>query len=101
MSASATPQLRPKPVHWFVVHALAWALLIGLGSTPLRGSPAEEAVLGRPVGDITAEEMGRLAISSLDQIPADLQGSAAYRAKVGATMVARAWESATAEASNA
>src|SRR6478609_6445445 len=75
--------------------------LLGLGSTPLRGSPAEEAVLGRPVGDITAEEMGRLAISSLDQIPADLQGSAAYRAKVGATMVARAWESATAEASNA
>ena len=75
--------------------------LLGLGSTPLRGSPAEEAVLGRPVGDITADEIGRLAISSLDEIPADLQGSAAYRAKVGATMVARAWESATAEASNA
>jgi len=75
--------------------------LLGLGSTPLRGSPAEETVLGRPVGDITADEIGRLAISSLDEIPADLQGSAAYRAKVGATMVARAWESATAEASNA
>jgi carbon-monoxide dehydrogenase medium subunit len=75
--------------------------LLGLGSTPLRGSPAEETVLGRPVGDITADEIGRLAISSLDEIPADLQGSAAYRAKVGATMVARAWKSATAEASNA
>ena len=72
-----------------------------LGSTPFRGSPAEEAVLGRPVGDITADEIGRLAISALDEIPADLQGSAAYRAKVGATMVARAWESATAEASDA
>jgi aerobic carbon-monoxide dehydrogenase medium subunit len=75
--------------------------LLGLGSTPLRGSPAEQAVVGRPVDDITAAEVAQLAISALDEIPADLQGSAAYRAKVGATMVARAWESATAEASNA
>ena len=75
--------------------------LLGLGSTPLRGSPAEQAVIGRPVDDITADEVGRLAISALTDIPADLQGSAAYRAKVGATMVARAWKSATAEASDA
>jgi len=75
--------------------------LLGLGSTPLRGSPAEQAVVGRPVGDIAADEVGRLALSALTEIPADLQGSAAYRAKVGATMVARAWQSATAEASNA
>jgi carbon-monoxide dehydrogenase medium subunit len=75
--------------------------LLGMGSTPLRASPAEDAVHGRLVGDITADEVGQLAISSLDEIPADLQGSAAYRARVGATMVARAWESATAEASNA
>ena len=75
--------------------------LLGLGSTPLRGTAAEDAVVGRAVGEITAEEVGRLAIGGLDDIPADLQGSAAYRAKVGATMVARAWQSATAEASNA
>lgn len=75
--------------------------LLGLGSTPRRGSPAEEAARGRPVDDVTPEEIGRLAISSLDDIPSDLQGSAVYRAKVGATMVARAWEKATAEASNA
>ncbi|AGB25894.1 aerobic-type carbon monoxide dehydrogenase, middle subunit CoxM/CutM-like protein [Mycobacterium sp. JS623] len=75
--------------------------LLGLGSTPLRGSPAEQAVVGRPVADITADEVGRQAISALTEIPADLQGSAAYRAKVGAIMVARAWESATAEARNA
>ncbi|HEY6646230.1 MAG TPA: xanthine dehydrogenase family protein subunit M, partial [Mycobacterium sp.] len=75
--------------------------LLGLGSTPLRGSPAEEAVIGRSVDEITADEIGQLAISALAEIPADLQGSATYRAKVGATMVARAWESATAEASNA
>jgi len=57
--------------------------------------------LGRPAGEITADEIGQLAISALDEIPADLQGPAAYRAKVGATMVARAWKSATAEASDA
>ena len=72
-----------------------------MGSTPLRGSSGEEAILGRPVGDITGEEIGHLAVDGLDEIPADLQGSAAYRAKVGATMVARAWGAATAEASNA
>ena len=75
--------------------------LLGLGSTPLRGFSAEEAVVGRAVGEITADEVGELAISELDDIPADLQGSAGYRAKVGATMVAHAWASASAEASNA
>ena len=54
--------------------------LLGLGSTPLRGSAAEDAVVGRPVTDITADELGRLAMSALDDVPADLQGSAAYRA---------------------
>jgi aerobic carbon-monoxide dehydrogenase medium subunit len=75
--------------------------LLGLGSTPLRGSAGEQAVVGRPVSEVPAEDVGRLVIGGLTDIPADLQGSAAYRAKVGAVMVARAWESATAEASNA
>lgn len=75
--------------------------LLGLGSTPLRGSAAEEAIVGRPVDDITADEIGHLAVGGLDAIPADLQGNAAYRARVGITMVARAWKSATAEARNA
>ncbi|WNG86899.1 FAD binding domain-containing protein [Mycobacterium sp. ITM-2016-00317] len=72
--------------------------LLGLGSTPERGTPAEEAVVGRPVTDITAEEFGRLAVSALTDVPADLQGTAAYRTKVGATMAARAWSQATAAA---
>ena len=75
--------------------------LLGLGSTPLRGTAAEEAVTGLAVGDVTAEEVGRLALSGIDDIPSDLQGSASYRAKVGATMVARAWSSAITEATNA
>jgi len=72
--------------------------LLGLGSTPRRGSAAEEAALGRPVGDIDPEEIGALAMSGLDDVPADLQGSATYRTRIGATMVARAWLSATTEA---
>jgi carbon-monoxide dehydrogenase medium subunit len=72
--------------------------LLGLGSTPLRGSVAEDAIVGRPANDITAEEIGRLAMSGLADIPADLQGSADYRSRVGAAMVARAWTSAVREA---
>lgn len=75
--------------------------LLGLGSTPLRGSAAEEAVTGRPIGEVSAEEIGRLALAGLEDIPSDLQGSATYRAKVGATMVARAWSRATTEAIDA
>ena len=75
--------------------------LLGLGSTPKRGTPAEDAITGRPVTDITAEELGRLAMSGLEDVPADLQGSASYRTRVGATMVARAWAEAITEALNA
>jgi len=73
--------------------------LLGLGSTPLRGSAGEAAVIGQPVGDIDADEIGRLAIGGLSDIPADLQGSAGYRARVGAAMVARAVAGAVREAS--
>ena len=72
--------------------------LLGLGSTPLRGSVAEDAVVGQPAAAITAEEIGRLAMSGLSDIPADLQGSAGYRSRVGATMVSRAWTGAVREA---
>ena len=75
--------------------------LLGLGSTPERGTPAEQAIVGRPVTDITAEELGRLALSGLQYVPADLQGTASYRTRVGATMVARAWTEATTEALHA
>ena len=72
--------------------------LLGLGSTPLRGAAGEQAVAGRAVADITAEEVGRVTVGALTEIPADLQGSATYRARVGAAMVARAWESAVQDA---
>lgn len=72
--------------------------LLGLGSTPLRGSVAEQAVIGQPIAGLAADEIGRLAMSGLTDIPADLQGSSDYRARVGAAMVARAWAGAVREA---
>ncbi len=72
--------------------------LIGMGLTPERPRSAEAAVEGRGVDEITADEVGRLAMEGLDAVPADQHGSAAYRSRVGAVMVARAWDRAVAEA---
>jgi aerobic carbon-monoxide dehydrogenase medium subunit len=72
--------------------------LLGLGSTPRRAARAEGAVIGKPVAELTPKEIGELAMAGLDKIPADLQGSAAYRSRVGAAMVARACAQAIAEA---
>ncbi|SOX51861.1 xanthine dehydrogenase family protein subunit M [Mycobacterium ahvazicum] len=75
--------------------------LLGLGPTPLRATAAEQAVIGRPAGDVAAEEVGRAAMTGLDAIPVDLQGSASYRRQVGATMTARAWTKAIEHAAGA
>ncbi len=40
-------------------------------------------------------------MAGLDDIPADLQGSADYRRRVGAAMAAQAWQSAVKEAIDA
>ena len=73
--------------------------LLGLGSTPKRAFQAEAAVIGRAVTDVNADELGNLATAGLEDIPADLQGSASYRRKVGAALVSRAWTQAINEAS--
>jgi carbon-monoxide dehydrogenase medium subunit len=75
--------------------------LLGLSATPRRASAAEAAIAGRPIGEVTAEEIGELAMSGLDDIPADLQGSADYRRRVGAAMAAQAWRAAVKEAIDA
>jgi carbon-monoxide dehydrogenase medium subunit len=75
--------------------------LIGLGSTPVRATQAEAALVGQLVGDVDSAEVGRLAVANLESIPYDLHGSAEYRRHVGAVMVARAWTAASAEASHA
>lgn len=72
--------------------------LIGLGSTPERAVAAEADVTGRTLADVDADDLGRLAMADLESVPADLHGSAAYRIRVGAALVARAWTTATTEA---
>ena len=74
--------------------------LIGLGSTPSRATATEDEMLGRPVTEADAAEVGRLATETLEDVPADLHGSAAFRTRIGAAMVARAWERAIAEATD-
>ena len=74
--------------------------LFGLGPTPLRAAAAEAAVTGgSALGDANqAAEIGAAAMEELDSVPADLHGSAGYRKRVGAAMVAKAWRRAIGEA---
>ncbi|WP_328361401.1 FAD binding domain-containing protein [Mycobacterium sp. NBC_00419] len=75
--------------------------LLALSATPRRAAAAEAAVAGRSVADVSPEELGELAMAGLDDVPADLQGSADYRRRVGAAMVAQAWKAAVKEALDA
>jgi carbon-monoxide dehydrogenase medium subunit len=72
--------------------------LIGLGSVPERAPSAESRVVGSRVTDILPDDLGGLAMSTLGSVSSDLHGSADYRKRVGAEMVARAWATAAAEA---
>ena len=58
------------------------------------------AAVRAAASDIDAAEIGRAAVADLDSVPSDLHGTADYRKKVGAAMVARAWEKAIMEAAN-
>jgi carbon-monoxide dehydrogenase medium subunit len=75
--------------------------LLGLGSTPERATAAEATVTGATIDDIDVARVGELAMSTLESVPSDLHGSADYRIRVGALMVARAWERAIEEARSA
>ncbi|WP_280419354.1 FAD binding domain-containing protein [Nocardia carnea] len=74
--------------------------LFGLAPTPLRATATESEVLGRPAAEIDPAEVGRSATAALNAVPADIHGSAGYRRRIGAVMVARAWTRAVEEASN-
>jgi len=70
--------------------------LFGLGPTAVRAAAAEAGA----AGDIDPAELGRAAVADLGEVPSDLHGTADYRKKVGAAMVARAWEKAVKEAAS-
>ncbi|MFI6308742.1 FAD binding domain-containing protein [Nocardia fusca] len=74
--------------------------LIGLAPTPLRATAAEAELIGRPAAAVAAAELGRAVTADLNSVPADIHGSADYRRRIGAVMVARAWHRAVEEASN-
>ena len=68
--------------------------LFGMGSTPLRASAAEEALVA---GATDPREIGQLAVEGLEP-PEDLHASSALRRRIGAATVARAVERALEEA---
>ncbi|MEU9269079.1 xanthine dehydrogenase family protein subunit M [Streptomyces sp. NPDC048251] len=72
--------------------------LFGLGPTACRARTTEAALLGTDPAEADADDVGRSATTDLDSVPSDLHGSADYRRRVGAAMVARAWRRAVQEA---
>lgn len=72
--------------------------LLGLGSTPVRAAAAERAAIGARAVDLDVAAIGTLAVAGLPDIPSDLNGSAEYRAEVGAVVVRRALTGAVEEA---
>ncbi|CUU55173.1 carbon-monoxide dehydrogenase medium subunit [Parafrankia irregularis] len=72
--------------------------LFGLGPCARRATEVETELLGTSPADSDADEIGRTAMAGLDSVPTDLHGSASYRKRVGAAMVARAWQRALQEA---
>ncbi|HZQ88028.1 MAG TPA: FAD binding domain-containing protein [Acidimicrobiales bacterium] len=75
--------------------------VFGLGPKPMRATTAEASAIGSSPADVRADEIGRAAVGGLDDVPADVHGSADYRRHVGAVMVARAWTRAVEEAISA
>jgi carbon-monoxide dehydrogenase medium subunit len=82
--------------------------LFGLGPTPVRAVATEAAQVGTPAGVPGAAaasadhalEIGVGAMAELDSVPSDLHGSAGYRRRVGAALVAAAWRRAVAAAAD-
>jgi carbon-monoxide dehydrogenase medium subunit len=71
--------------------------MLGMGSTPLRATGAEAALIGATAGDVDLDEVGRTAAAASDP-PGDIHASAAYRRSVGAVVVSRALRRAVEEA---
>ncbi len=70
--------------------------LIGMGSAPIRAHAVERAITGSDVGDVDVPALARDALAELAP-PSDTHCSGAYRRKVGAHMIATAFDGALAE----
>ncbi|MCU1345529.1 MAG: molybdopterin dehydrogenase FAD-binding [Acidimicrobiia bacterium] len=71
--------------------------MFGMGSTPLRATEAEQALVGLSASSIDSEGIGRLAVAGMDPSE-DLHASSALRTRIGATVVTRALGRAIQEA---
>jgi carbon-monoxide dehydrogenase medium subunit len=74
--------------------------LFGLGPVARRATAVETELRGADPDTTDADEIGASAMADLDAVPSDLHGSADYRKRVGAAMVARAWQRAVREAAD-
>ncbi|WP_306320022.1 MULTISPECIES: xanthine dehydrogenase family protein subunit M [unclassified Streptomyces] len=75
--------------------------LFGLGPTASRARTAEAQLIGADPVEVSPDDIGGAATEDLESVPSDLHGSARYRTRVGAAMVARAWRRAVQEALHA
>ena len=74
--------------------------MFGMGPTPVRAASAERALVGSVASAVNNREVGRLAVSDVEEAPSDLHASASYRSRVAGSLVARAWSRALKEAEN-
>ena len=72
--------------------------ILGLGPTPVRARAAEAAAVGAAAAEVDVDEIGRLVIEGLEDVPADVHAPADYRRRIGAVVTARALRRATEEA---
>ena len=72
--------------------------LLGLGSTPVRAASTEAEIVGRASTDLDTEELARLAVGQLVEVPGDLHAPPEYRRRVGVATLTRALDAAIAEA---
>ncbi len=72
--------------------------LFGVAGVPLRLENVEQAVLGRAIGGIDPVELGALAFEGIDDVTDEALVPQGYRRRVGAAMVADAWQRAVADA---
>jgi carbon-monoxide dehydrogenase medium subunit len=68
--------------------------VFGAAGTPVRATSVEQVLVGQPARSVDAADMGRTALSAIDDIADDPQVPGAYRRRIGEAMVADAWRQA-------
>ncbi|MEU5844302.1 xanthine dehydrogenase family protein subunit M [Rhodococcus sp. NPDC047139] len=72
--------------------------VFGLSPAPIRARAVESDLVGRTAAETDATDLGVAVTAPLDTVPSDIHGTADYRRRVGAVIVARAWARALKEA---